>query len=347
MFGDIMHGIWLLVFSSWLCWTDRSKSGTLANALAPIRYLFLLMGVFSTFMGFIYNDFSSLSTQIFAESCFDKVEVGKNGQTFLHRSDSNCVYPFGIDPVWFRSYQEISFLNSFKMKISVIYAVAQMSMGTVMKVSNALYHRDWIKLFTEALTQLVLIYVLFGLMDAFIIVKWLTDWTGKNAPGVINTMIVMFINGGVKPKDDLSDDILSDQKKVMNICVMAAAICIPPMLLGVPCLGLKGHKTHDTDYESAENLRIQEVRELAKNSLSPQEDHSFQGVFIHQMIETIEYVLGTVSNTASYLRLWALSLAHSQLAKVFFDYTMKPALLSRSYVMVSSFIFDKLIGICV
>lgn len=72
------------------------------------------------------------------------------------------------------------------------------------------------------------------------------------------------------------------------------------------------------------------------------ENHGFADTFVHSMIETIEFVLGTVSNTASYLRLWALSLAHGQLAEVFMG------LIMQQYIPVfnsSSFSYTIVFGI--
>ncbi|NWW92718.1 VPP3 ATPase, partial [Rhynochetos jubatus] len=390
MFGDVGHGLLMFLFALWMVLYEDSPS--LRQASNEIwltffegRYLILLMGAFSIYTGFIYNECFSKATVIFpsAWSVATMANHSSWSSAYLatHPSltlDPNVTgvfqgpYPFGIDPIWSLATNHLNFLNSFKMKMSVVLGIVHMGFGVLLGIFNHVHFQQRHRLVLELLPEVVFLLALFGYLVFLIFYKWVKFSAANSlvAPSILIHFIDMFLftsNAGNLP-------LYQGQVPVQTALVVLALASVPVLLLGTPLYrccrqraprptrpvvrlgavggaqleGCDGVVTAgavptqpDTAGEQEPLLEGQEAgnsvnaikEDVESGGRSPDTEHlDFAEIFMHQAIHTIEYCLGCVSNTASYLRLWALSLAHAQLSEVLWTMVMRNGFVGLSYV---------------
>uniref|UniRef100_A0A7S1Z1A5 V-type proton ATPase subunit a n=1 Tax=Trieres chinensis TaxID=1514140 RepID=A0A7S1Z1A5_TRICV len=302
------------------------------------------------------------SKYIFEGQYDGEVEEGTEANLAGSYGDPSVVYPMGLDPAWKVASNELLFFNSFKMKISVIFGIIQMFSGTLLKGINAIYFGEKLDFLFEFLPMVAFAVSLFMYMVVLIVMKWSINWNsrmlsatclevgsegwgssdyegvwaencegdyctpwgyvcqdgddtvakcpldfggsgdGCQPPNLITTLINIALNPG-----EVDEPMYAGQATIQNYLLIIAFVSVPILLLAKPYFLSKQMESHGHGHGDDEEH---------------DEDHGFGEIVIHQAIETIEFVLGMVSNTASYLRLWALSLAHSELATVFWEKAM-------------------------
>eukprot|EP01115_Flamella_aegyptia_P006834 TRINITY_DN28317_c0_g1_i1.p1 TRINITY_DN28317_c0_g1~~TRINITY_DN28317_c0_g1_i1.p1 ORF type:complete len:822 (+),score=388.53 TRINITY_DN28317_c0_g1_i1:76-2541(+) len=314
MFGDFGHGILMTLFAGYLIYKEKEFEKTNLNELIRMcfggRYLLILMGIFSMYTGLLYNECFSIPIDIFGTNWTYPEDYGNATIIPATRIDPHRTYEFGVDPAWKGSTNALTFYNSLKMKMSIIFGVTQMSLGIFLSLVNGLHFRKPVNIFAEFLPQILFFWSIFGYMVFLIVYKWCQPWTGASPPFLLNVMISMFLHPyGIEPENQ----VFNGQLSVQIVCIVIAVISVPWMLLIKPYVLKHQHKMK----------ALQNPGSLVEEH----DDHDHHGggefdfgeIFVKQIIHTIEFVLGAISNTASYLRLWALSLAHAELSEVFWE----------------------------
>uniref|UniRef100_A0A8C9N4Q5 V-type proton ATPase subunit a n=1 Tax=Serinus canaria TaxID=9135 RepID=A0A8C9N4Q5_SERCA len=325
MFGDCGHGALMLAFALWMVINEKSllaqkSTNEIWNTFFSGRYLILLMGIFSMYTGFIYNDCFSKSFNFFGSSwhiipMFENNTWNKDvllENTVLQLNPavpgvySGNPYPFGIDPIWNVASNKLTFLNSYKMKMSVVIGIVHMVFGPVA---------------AAFIPEMIFIISLFGYLVFMIIFKWcrFDVHSSQSAPSILIHFINMFL---FNYSDTSNAPLYLHQKEVQSFLVIFALIAVPWMLLIKPFILRANHQKAQRMVRDVDQLFFWFHMFFQFN---------FGDIFVHQAIHTIEYCLGCISNTASYLRLWALSLAHAQLSEVLWTMVMHSGLSSSGW----------------
>jgi V-type H+-transporting ATPase subunit a len=105
--------------------------------------------------------------------------------------------------MWKVSINEMSFINSLKMKVAVILGVVHMMFGLFLRLYNNIRQKKWTDILLLTIPQLVFMCCTFVYMDYIIIYKWSQNYEDTSkAPSVISTMIAVFVNmAKYDPKD--------------------------------------------------------------------------------------------------------------------------------------------------
>ncbi|KAL0129407.1 hypothetical protein PUN28_004238 [Cardiocondyla obscurior] len=359
MFGDTGHGLIMFLFGGWMVLKEKplaakKSDNEIWNIFFGGRYIIFLMGLFSMYTGLIYNDIFSKSLNIFGSNWvvnYNRSTIQHNKELQLDPNSTDYVdypYPFGMDPVWQLSENKIIYQNSYKMKISIIFGVLHMLFGVVVGLWNHMYFKRRLNITCEFVPQIIFLMALFLYMVLLMFIKWI-KYGPKNlpieGPGCAPSVLITFINMVLfKPAAQVGNCdpyMYGGQSGLQKFLVVVALLCVPWMLLAKPIMmmrnrkkqhyQLNNHGAENGDVEASMGALQQSGNVTQSSGGHKEEEEDMTEVFIHQGIHTIEYVLGSVSHTASYLRLWALSLAHAQLSEVLWNMVMRNGLMREGW----------------
>ena len=287
MFGDMGHGLILLVISLYLFHLANkgrrssniidndqmpennmeqnildSKEDSMLKSCVQFRYFFLICSIFAIFCGLMYNEFFSIPLDFFG-TCYNTVKDGKlilDKEVISENNVKKCVYPIGLDPVWIGKHNELAYTNSLKMKLSIIVGVIHMLLGIGIKGVNFIHSKKFNAFIFEFIPQFFFMFILFGYLIYMIFYKWDTDYDGHTdkAPSILTIMINMAVKFGSVEGNPLFDSFFGFSQEALNILIMSICLIFIPVMLFVKPIYtyLKKKKTQGIKFRNDEDINL-------------------------------------------------------------------------------------------